>query len=234
MQDLSQRQSPALLWYSAPGERIELSGRVLDNWVAKTANLLVDECELEAGQVVCLPQQLHWRSVIIALAALRLGAEITFEQGQESQVCATFDPAECRNASSEHLLVLATEPLALRFSGDLPAGALDYAAEVRSHPDIYMGFSEPSSQDNAWETTSYGELMQGVDTLAQSLRSTVEASFTALEIPDSGLGTGYLRQALAVLSAGYALLILDPSVDWEKERISRVLADERAQLYPGQ
>ena len=33
---------PRLTWY-APAERVELSGHVLDNWVTKTANLLVEE-----------------------------------------------------------------------------------------------------------------------------------------------------------------------------------------------
>ncbi len=33
---------PRLTWYGADGERVELSARVLENWVAKTANLLVE------------------------------------------------------------------------------------------------------------------------------------------------------------------------------------------------
>ena len=43
---LSSVQTPALIWYSDNGERIELSGRVLMNWVNKTANLLIEECDL--------------------------------------------------------------------------------------------------------------------------------------------------------------------------------------------
>ena len=37
--------SPRLTWYGPDSERVELSGRVLDNWVAKTSNLLQDELD---------------------------------------------------------------------------------------------------------------------------------------------------------------------------------------------
>ena len=38
---------PLLTWYDdGTGERVELSGATLGNWVAKTANLLVDGCGL--------------------------------------------------------------------------------------------------------------------------------------------------------------------------------------------
>lgn len=231
---LSQRQTPALLWYSVPGERIELSGRVLNNWVAKTANLLVDECDLEANQLVTLPKRLHWRSLILALAALRVGAEITFDGERSAQVFATFEPAECAAADAEHTLVLASEPLAPRFNGKLPAEALDYAAEVRSHPDVYMGFSEPDPQEKAWEGTSYRELMLALKEQAQNLNSQLGQEVAALCLQSRDLAADSLAQALVALSAGYAVLILDPHIEWDQERVSRVWGDERAQLYPAQ
>ena len=47
---------PFLTFYDdATGERIELSLTSLENWVAKTANLLVDELDLEPGDVVRRP-----------------------------------------------------------------------------------------------------------------------------------------------------------------------------------
>ena len=36
---------PRLTWYGPDAERVELSGKVLLNWVAKTANLLTDELD---------------------------------------------------------------------------------------------------------------------------------------------------------------------------------------------
>ena len=42
---------PLLTFYDdATGERTELSGATLGNWVAKTANTLVDDLDLEPGQ----------------------------------------------------------------------------------------------------------------------------------------------------------------------------------------
>src|SRR5665647_605927 len=64
---------PRLTWY-APAERVELSGHVLDNWVTKTANLLVEEYDAGPGTRVLLDLPVHWRSVVWAFAAWRVGA----------------------------------------------------------------------------------------------------------------------------------------------------------------
>ena len=56
---LSSVQTPALIWYSDNGERIELSGRVLMNWVNKTANLLIEECDLATEEAFDLQAPLH-------------------------------------------------------------------------------------------------------------------------------------------------------------------------------
>lgn len=232
MQFLAHRPSPALLWYSVPGERVELSGRVLDNWVSKTANLLAEECDLESGQLIALPKCLHWRSVILALAACRLGAQICFQQAQQPKVLVTFDPDDCQQVSAEHILVLAREPLAPRFPGRLPLGALDFAAEVGSQADVYLGFSEPSHHAKIWEGLQYGELLKSLATQAISLGEQVGEAQTALYIPGRYLDECYLQEVLATLSCGYAVLVLDPEAPWDDERLSRVLDDERAQLYP--
>ena len=67
--------SPRLTWYGPDAERVELSGRVLDNWVAKTSNLLQDELDAEPGMRLRLDLPAHWKSVIWALAAWQLGME---------------------------------------------------------------------------------------------------------------------------------------------------------------
>ena len=56
------------------GERIELSARVLANWVAKAANLLRDDLDAGPGSVVLLDLPPHWRSLYWALAAWSVGA----------------------------------------------------------------------------------------------------------------------------------------------------------------
>lgn len=231
---LAQRQSPAMLWYSVPGERIELSGRVFDNWVAKTANFLVDECELEPGSLLALPERLHWRSLVLAVAGLRVGATLTWQQQAGADVRAAFDTAELEGAAEEYLLAVASEPLAPRFMGQLPAGAIDYAAEVRSYPDIYMGRAEPSSEGLAWEGTSNTQLMERLTHQVSALSSGYGHEVAALQIAGERFDAASLEQALVVMASGRAALLLDPAVTWQQERLSRVLADERALSLPSQ
>ena len=70
---------PLLTWYDdGTGERIELSGATLANWVAKTANLLVDGCGLGPGDRAAVPLPPHWQTAAVLLgcwsAGLRGGA----------------------------------------------------------------------------------------------------------------------------------------------------------------
>ena len=67
---------PWLTWYSQNGERVELSGRVFDNWVAKSANLLSEEFDLAPGDTVATDMPGHWKSAALALACWHLGAEL--------------------------------------------------------------------------------------------------------------------------------------------------------------
>lgn len=231
---LAQRQSPALLWYSAPGERIELSGRVFDNWVAKTANFLVDECEVVPGSLLALPQRLHWRSLVLAAAGLRVGATLAWGQQAGADVRAAFDMSELEDAEEEFLLAVAAEPLAPRFMGQLPSEVIDYAAEVRSHPDVYMGLAEPTSEGQAWAGASYGQLMEQLTERARDLSTEHEPEVAALQVPGEHFDAAYLEQALAVMASDRATLVLDPAVTWEQGRLSRVLGDERARSLPSQ
>jgi len=64
---------PRITWYG-PDERIELSGAVLGNWVAKVTNLLVEEFDAGPGVRVELDLPAHWRTVVWALAVWRSGA----------------------------------------------------------------------------------------------------------------------------------------------------------------
>lgn len=68
--------SPRLSWYGPDSERVEFSGRVLENWVAKTANYLVDELDAESGSEVAVDLPLHWRSFVWLLATWATGATV--------------------------------------------------------------------------------------------------------------------------------------------------------------
>src|SRR5690242_4472958 len=70
---------PLLTHYDdASGERTELSGATLANWVAKTANLLVDGAGLEPGAhaTVWLPP--HWQTAAVLLGAWSAGLTVGY------------------------------------------------------------------------------------------------------------------------------------------------------------
>jgi uncharacterized protein (TIGR03089 family) len=124
---------PFLTFYDdATGERIELSLTSLQNWVAKTANLFVDEFDLEAGDVVSVDLPPHWQSAVVLLGVALAGAEV----GPAGRV-AVFAEGDTP-PDAEDLVGLGLRPM----GGGLrtpQAGVLDYAREVPGHGDHFVG-----------------------------------------------------------------------------------------------
>lgn len=82
---------PRLTWYGADDERVELSGRVLANWVTKAANLLTEEADVSPGSRVLLDLPLHWRAAVWALATWTAGGEVVLP-GTEDEDDVELDP----------------------------------------------------------------------------------------------------------------------------------------------
>src|SRR3954453_15267587 len=62
--------TPLLTWYDdASGDRTELSGATLDNWVSKTANMFIDGLGLGGGDTVAVLLPPHWQTAAIVLGA---------------------------------------------------------------------------------------------------------------------------------------------------------------------
>ncbi|MFJ3957641.1 TIGR03089 family protein [Arthrobacter sp. NPDC090010] len=145
--------APRLTWYGPGGERVELSGKVLDNWIAKSANLLQDELDGAPGGSIALALPGHWKTLILAVAAMRLGMTVHPVQDavadslSETDMTATADAGLLGQADSidTQLIAVALEALALRWSTPLPSGVLDYAAEVRNHGDVFTPWDEPDA-----------------------------------------------------------------------------------------
>ncbi|ADX72399.1 hypothetical protein Asphe3_12190 [Pseudarthrobacter phenanthrenivorans Sphe3] len=133
--------SPRLTWYGPDAERVELSGRVLDNWVAKTSNLLQDELDAAPGMSLRLQLPAHWKSIVWALAAWQLGLQTVLEKGA-ADFLATSEP-ESVEEKYDAVIAVALPALAMRWPGELAAGCIDYAAEVRSHGDVFMAHADP-------------------------------------------------------------------------------------------
>lgn len=134
--------SPALVWYGPDDERVELSGRVLTNWVIKAANLLHLECDVAPGDPVDLALPAHWRLVVWALGCWAVEAEPRLEDHGRAEVLVTTAP----EAGAAAVQVAVPLPaLAMSWPGTLPSGALDGAAELMGQPDapIFAGQGTP-------------------------------------------------------------------------------------------
>lgn len=137
--------SPRLVWHGRDG-RIELSGRVFDNWVAKSSNLLVDELDATDGTVVAVDLPVHWKSLALVFACWQVGAVVVPADDDVppgSSVGTTADIVLSSRPGVEVdppqlLACVALGSLALRWDGPLPRGAVDFAAEVRSHGDVFL------------------------------------------------------------------------------------------------
>src|SRR3954466_3932844 len=78
---------PFLTFYDdATGERIELSLTSLDNWVAKTANLLVDELDLEPGEPVVVHLPPHRQAAVVQLAIGVAGGRLVTTPGGSARI----------------------------------------------------------------------------------------------------------------------------------------------------
>ncbi|WP_160317609.1 TIGR03089 family protein [Arthrobacter sp. RIT-PI-e] len=72
--------SPRLIWHGSEG-RIELSGRVFDNWVAKSSNLLADELDVVEGSVLAFDLPVHWKTLALAFACWQTGGVVLLPPG---------------------------------------------------------------------------------------------------------------------------------------------------------
>jgi uncharacterized protein (TIGR03089 family) len=142
---------PLLTWYDdATGERVELSGATLDNWVAKTANLLVDGCGLGAGDraTVLLPP--HWQSAAVLLGCWIAGLSITLSPQPADVLFATGEAAEAQaagiGAGDRYALGLAPLGAPMRAA---PPGFADYIAEVRVQGDRFTPVRLVTPEDSA-------------------------------------------------------------------------------------
>ena len=134
---------PRLTWYADGGERIELSGAVLENWVSKTANLLVEEFDAGPGVRVLVDLPPHWRTVVWAFAAWRVGACVVLGSDAASadvDVVVTHRPDQFDRSAP--VVAVALPALARTFGAGLPAGAVDAAAAVMTYGDV-IGWAPP-------------------------------------------------------------------------------------------
>lgn len=186
------------------GERVELSARVLANWVAKAANLLQDELGAGPGTTVRLDLPPHWRTLYWAFAAWTVGACVELPPGRggpaglaaAADVVVTDDVDRAGDGQAAVLVTLAA--LARGAAQPVPAGAVDEARELATHGDVVEPYDEPAPDALALRTAE-GDL-----------------AYAAL-VPTTGVGgrvhtatadtAAFLRLALEVWGADGSLVL---------------------------
>jgi uncharacterized protein (TIGR03089 family) len=129
---------PFVTFYDdATGERVELSVATTANWVAKTAGYLIDEYDVQPGDVVCVRLPPHWQATVVVLATWAVGAIVSFEPGGVVTFTAaeeSRDPADTGGAGGDQVVLTLA-----------PMGA-DFSRLVAAYPDRFAP-SEPSGAD---------------------------------------------------------------------------------------
>jgi uncharacterized protein (TIGR03089 family) len=124
---------PLLTYYDdATGERVELSVATTANWVAKTANLLVDEYGVDPGDVIGVTLPLHWQTAVVLLAAWEVGAVVGFDQSGVVQVAV----AGHQPVGDGELIELSLAPMGVDFSRLVAAQPDQFVATDASGSDV--------------------------------------------------------------------------------------------------
>lgn len=146
------------------GERVELSARVLANWVSKAANALQDEWDLGPGSRVQLDLPSHWRTAYWALATWSVGGTVVLDGAPAgaADLLVTDSPVAAGAAHGPSVLV--TLP-ALARTAPVPVGGdtMDEARELATYGDQFVALDEPAPDEAAlvWAggTASYADVV---------------------------------------------------------------------------
>lgn len=144
---------PFITYYDdATGECTELSYATFDNWIAKTANLIVDDAGAQAGDIASVDMPPHWLTGAIMIACWHAGLAIDHAGAAGELVFASVDRLSGETGAPQTYAV-STAPLAMGLRGDevsaaQAAGADDFLTEVRAHGDHFRP-STPLDADSA-------------------------------------------------------------------------------------
>jgi uncharacterized protein (TIGR03089 family) len=204
---------PRVTWYDdtpgpTEGERIELSAKVLANWVSKAANALQDEFDVAPGSMVRLALPPHWRALYWALAVWSVGGCVSLED-EDADLTVTDDPEVAGDATAAVLVTLPA--LARSAPGGAPAGVVDEARELSSFGDQFTAWEEPADADAALRTpagtTAYGAVVPRPEWPVGTRLHTRSADLEAV-----------LRDALAVWALDGSLVLSGGPASPERDR----------------
>lgn len=203
---------PLITYYDVgTGERVELSGVTVANWVAKVANFLLEECDAGPGTRVRIGLPSHWQRFVWLLGAWRVGAVVTDHDadiGLSGPDLVATEPIR---------LASALRPLGGRFV-DEPAGFIDIAIAVPAMPDVFIDLDPPSAQDPALD-------LNGVRATHASLLAGPRSGERLLRTPAS---VAEDAQALVAALLGGGSIVVASGAD--ADSLAALAAQEQARL----
>jgi uncharacterized protein (TIGR03089 family) len=202
------------------GERTELSVATYANWVAKTANLFLDEYLLDPGDVVRVTLPAHWLVPVFLGAAWSAGLVATTDADADAGLVVTGpEPLDLPGPQ----LACALRPFAVRFPEPLPDGVDDYGLLWPGQPDAFAAPVPVEPTSPAWRerdgTTDQAGLLRRAIANASDLSG--DRLLTDVH-PAAAAGT---TSWLAALAAGGSLVLVSNP---DEERWPARQRDERA------
>ncbi|MFA1551623.1 TIGR03089 family protein [Actinomadura chokoriensis] len=246
--------NPLVTFYDdAAGERVELSARTFDNWVAKTANFLVDGLGAEPGTRVVLVLPPHWQTAVWLMACWSAGLVV---EPVDPESVRGRDAAEPIGSSGPYILAAAQEVLddvvgdgeaeeivglSLHALGgplaDCPPGVTDYAGEVRTYGDRFDPGPEVTpvapaldvTASNVTKTTLSGAELVGAARAAAEKWELDARDRLLVHMPFTTLD-GVLIALLAPLASGASVII---QRNFDKAALDRRLTVEHVTVVAG-
>lgn len=212
--------APLITWYDLDaGARVELSATTFGNWVDKTVLMLVEEVDLEEGELVALPlltgRPGHWMTLVLVAACWHLGAGVALAPEADVRLV-IGGPEIAADPSGRPTWAVSLHPLGVGLPTTAP-GVLDWADEVRAYADLHVsGRGEPA--DLAWTDPPVNFADLAPDTPAAERRLIVAGD--PWDTVRAGLITPIMTGGSVVLIEGTA----DP------DRLRSIGRDEQARV----
>jgi uncharacterized protein (TIGR03089 family) len=213
--------APFVTFYDqATGERAELSGKSLANWVAKTHFLLTDALGLGVGSSAYVSSRAHWMVVPVVVGCWTAGLRITTDPAGADVAFVSADRLD-EAAGVLDVFALSLHALGAPFPGGPPEGAEDYVVASRPMPDAVI--APASSSDPALDDESRADLVSRLGAEASS-RGLAEGVRLLSTDPWDGPSDWLMAIGLPLIRGGSLVLVANP----DPARIDALAASEKA------
>jgi uncharacterized protein (TIGR03089 family) len=219
---------PIVTFYNdASDERVEFSAKTFDNWVAKTANLLVDGLGAVPGGRVALALPLHWQTAVWLYACWSAGlTALPVDEGaipaDADVVAAAPDRLDAALATPAEVVGLSLHPLGAPLA-DCPPGVTDYAVEVRAYGDHF----HLTVDEDAPAVEIDGEVLTGAELAAAAEALTIPAGARVLTTVSFATRQGLLSGLTRPLTSYGSVIICQ---NHEQTRLEQRISQEHVTI----